>query len=248
MSNNYAGKFVSAETAVKAVQPGDWVDYGFGAGFPELLDRALAARRDELTDVKIRGGLVIRPRIEVVESDPDQKAFSYYSWHIGDYERKLQTRGLCKFMPMMLRSLPEMYRHHIRVDVAFVPVSRMRTAAADWVFPTMHGAPSLRMRAPSSSRSMSASRAYRASMVPTVSTSQRQISSSRASMSRFRSAPTAIRAPLILKLPNVSLRRSRTALSFPWASAAFRLPLPICWHSPTKPTSAATPAPSAMLF
>ena len=124
MSNNYAGKFVSAETAVKAVQPGDWVDYGFGAGFPELLDRALAARRDELTDVKIRGGLVIRPRIEVVESDPDQKAFSYYSWHIGDYERKLQTRGLCKFMPMMLRSLPEMYRHHIRVDVAFVPVSR----------------------------------------------------------------------------------------------------------------------------
>ena len=124
MSNNYAGKFVSAETAVKAVQPGDWVDYGFGAGFPELLDRALAARRDELTNVKIRGGLVIRPRIEVVESDPEQKAFSYYSWHIGDYERKLQTRGLCKFMPMMLRSLPEMYRHHIRVDVAFVPVSR----------------------------------------------------------------------------------------------------------------------------
>ena len=124
MSNNYAGKFVSAETAVKAVQPGDWVDYGFGAGFPELLDRALAARRDELTDVKIRGGLVIRPRIEVVESDPEQKAFSYYSWHIGDYERKLQTRGLCKFLPMMLRSLPEMYRHHIRVDVAFVPVSR----------------------------------------------------------------------------------------------------------------------------
>ena len=74
MSNNYAGKFVSAETAVKAVQPGDWVDYGFGAGFPELLDRALAARRDELTDVKIRGGLVIHPRIEVVESDPEQKA------------------------------------------------------------------------------------------------------------------------------------------------------------------------------
>ena len=100
------------------------MDYGFGAGFPELLDRALAARRDELTNVKIRGGLVIRPRIEVVESDPEQKAFSYYSWHIGDYERKLQTRGLCKFMPMMLRSLPEMYRHHIRVDVAVVPFSR----------------------------------------------------------------------------------------------------------------------------
>ena len=84
MKNDYQHKFVSAETAAKAVQPGDWVDYGFGAGFPELMDKALAARKDELRDVKIRGGLVIRPRIEVVERDPEQSAFSYYRWHIGD--------------------------------------------------------------------------------------------------------------------------------------------------------------------
>ena len=124
MKNDYQHKFVSAETAAKAVQPGDWVDYGFGAGFPELMDKALAARKDELRDVKIRGGLVIRPRIEVVECDPEQSAFSYYSWHIGDYERKLQSRGLVRFLPMILRSLPDLYRNHIRVDVAFVPVSR----------------------------------------------------------------------------------------------------------------------------
>ena len=122
--NNYAGKFVSPETAAKAVRSGDWVDYGFGGGFPELMDRALAARKDEVKDVKIRGGLVIRPRIEVVECDPEMESFSYYSWHIGDYERKLQSRGLCQFMPMILRYLPDLYRRHIRVDVAFVPVSR----------------------------------------------------------------------------------------------------------------------------
>ena len=29
--------FVTPEEAVQAVQSGDWVDYGFGAGFPELL-------------------------------------------------------------------------------------------------------------------------------------------------------------------------------------------------------------------
>ena len=34
-------KFVTPEEAVQAVRNGDWVDYGFGAGFPELLDRAL---------------------------------------------------------------------------------------------------------------------------------------------------------------------------------------------------------------
>ena len=64
--NDYQAKFVTPEQAVKAVQSGDWVDYGFGAGFPELLDKALAARKDEVKDVKVRGGLVIRPRIEVV--------------------------------------------------------------------------------------------------------------------------------------------------------------------------------------
>ena len=118
-------KFVSPEQAVMAVQSGDWVDYGFGAGFPDLLDSALAARKEELHDVKIRGGLVIRPRIEIVESDPEQESFTYYSWHIGDYERKLQTRGLVKFLPVMLRSLPCLYRDkHIRCDVAFVPVSK----------------------------------------------------------------------------------------------------------------------------
>lgn len=66
---------------------------------------------------------MIRPRIEAVECDPEQRAFHYYSWHIGDYERKLQSRGLVSFLPVALRLLPELYRSHIRVDVAFVPVS-----------------------------------------------------------------------------------------------------------------------------
>ena len=36
---NYKSKIVTAEAAVAAaVKDGDWVDYGFGGGFPELLD------------------------------------------------------------------------------------------------------------------------------------------------------------------------------------------------------------------
>ena len=111
MCNEFRNKYVTAEQAVKAVQSGDWVDYGFGGGYPELLDKALATRKGEVTDVKIRGGLVIRPRIEVVECDPEQTSFHYYSWHIGDYERKLQSSGLVQFMPMILRNLPDLYRH-----------------------------------------------------------------------------------------------------------------------------------------
>ena len=47
--NDYQAIFVTPEQAVKAVQSGDWVDYGFGAGFPELLDKALAARASRLS-------------------------------------------------------------------------------------------------------------------------------------------------------------------------------------------------------
>jgi len=41
--NDYQAKFVTPEQAVKAVQSGDWVDYGFGGGFLEaiLLELAL---------------------------------------------------------------------------------------------------------------------------------------------------------------------------------------------------------------
>ena len=124
MPNQYAHKFVTPEAAVElAVHSGDWVDYGYASGFPQLLDRALAKRKGFLKDVKIRGGLVISPPIEAVEQDPEQETFRYYSWQLGDYERKLQSQGLVEFMPVALRLLPDLYRRHIRTDVAFVPVS-----------------------------------------------------------------------------------------------------------------------------
>ena len=123
MLQEYANKLVTPEQAVKAVKSGDWVDYGFSSGFPELLDKALAARKEELTDVKLRGGLVYHSRIEAVECDPEQKAFSWYSWHVGGYERKLQSRGLIRFIPALLRQVPYLYRQYLRTDVAFVPVS-----------------------------------------------------------------------------------------------------------------------------
>ena len=79
----YQKKLTSAAEAVKVVKSGDWVDYGWCTNHPYTLDKALAARQNELKDVKVRGGLVIRPRIEVVEADPEQESFSYYSWHVA---------------------------------------------------------------------------------------------------------------------------------------------------------------------
>ena len=51
----YLEKLCTPEEAVRAVKSGDWVDYGWCTNHPLALDKALAARKDELHDVKVRG-------------------------------------------------------------------------------------------------------------------------------------------------------------------------------------------------
>ena len=59
--DEYRSKLRTADEAVKVVKSGDWVDYITGNGFPRGLDAALARRKDELTDVKVRGNLISGP-------------------------------------------------------------------------------------------------------------------------------------------------------------------------------------------
>ena len=54
----YKQKLTTADEAVKAVKSGDWVDYGWCVCSADALDKALARRMGELTDVKIRGGIL----------------------------------------------------------------------------------------------------------------------------------------------------------------------------------------------
>ena len=44
----YKQKLVSADEAVKLIQSGDWVDYGWCTNIVDTLDKALAKRTDEL--------------------------------------------------------------------------------------------------------------------------------------------------------------------------------------------------------
>lgn len=59
--SEYKSKLCTPEQAAALVKSGDWVEYGAGVAFPKLCDAALAKRRDELTDVKIRGILCYGP-------------------------------------------------------------------------------------------------------------------------------------------------------------------------------------------
>ena len=120
----YREKLRTPEQAVRAVRSGDWVDYSTTVCFPTLLDEALAARRDELTDVKLRGNLCFGP-IQVVECDPTREHFIYNSWHCSSYERKLCDRGLCNYIPMIFRHVVPFYRHFLTVNVAMMCVAPM---------------------------------------------------------------------------------------------------------------------------
>lgn len=120
----YRAKLRTADEAVKAVKSGDWVDYSSNNAFPVSLDQALARRRDELKNVKLRGNLLPGP-IAVVESDPDMEHFVYNTWHCSGYERRLCDQGRAFFSPMVFRNMGWYYREFLTVDVAMISVGPM---------------------------------------------------------------------------------------------------------------------------
>lgn len=120
----YRQKLKTPEVAVECVKSGNWVDYSFAATIPEALDKALAARKNELKDIKIRGGIAVRP-LAVVEADPERETFTYCSWHFSGYERALHDKGLCNYIPMLYRNKPLFYSNNLEVDVAMVTVAPM---------------------------------------------------------------------------------------------------------------------------
>lgn len=120
----YRQKLTTPEEAVKLVKSGDWVDYGMATSQPILLDKALAGRKEELKDVKVRMSFTFAPRA-VVEVDPNRETFTAMNWHMSGYDRKLCAQGLMNFIPMCYRNEPSMYRDILDVDVAMITVAPM---------------------------------------------------------------------------------------------------------------------------
>ena len=110
-------KAVSAEEAAGLVGSGMWLDYGAGLCQPDVFDRALAARIAELTNVKIRHCLTLRPRA-VFEADPDGLHVYSFSLHYSAYDRKKHDCGRCNYIPVNLGEIPDYYRRFMDpVDV-----------------------------------------------------------------------------------------------------------------------------------
>ncbi len=114
---------ISATEAAGLVKSGDWVDYGAVLSQPDAFDRALAARKTELRDVKIRSCISTRPRA-VLEADAQREHFHWYSWHFGGYDRKMHDARLCHYIPCNLGEIPDYYRRFIDPPDLFVLKTR----------------------------------------------------------------------------------------------------------------------------
>ena len=120
----YQEKLTTAENAVKAVKSGDWVDYGWCTNHPVALDRALAARKDELHDVKVRGGVTMWMP-EICKAEDAGEHFTWHAWHMSGVDRKIAAKGMGYFIPMRYSELPRFYRENVSVDVAMLQVTPM---------------------------------------------------------------------------------------------------------------------------
>lgn len=120
----YQEKLVSADKAVSIVKSGDWVDYGNFVCTPVTLDAALAKRKEELREVKIRS--ISFPGLSAVAlSDPTNEHFIYNNYHFSGGDRMLHDKGLCSYGPILYHEVPRLYRKHLSNDVYMIRCSPM---------------------------------------------------------------------------------------------------------------------------
>ena len=76
----HEAKHITAKQAAALVKSGMWLDFGTSLVQPNEFDRALAARITELSDVKIRHCLTVKPHA-FLDADPDRKHVMGLSLH-----------------------------------------------------------------------------------------------------------------------------------------------------------------------
>ena len=120
----YKSKLISAADAAKLVKSGDWVEYGFGINCARDFDEALAKRKDELEDVKIRCDIGAYQHF-TAEADPDGEVFTWNSWHVSGHDKKFIGKNLY-YIPMKFHENPMMTRKDcVPTNVAVIQVTPM---------------------------------------------------------------------------------------------------------------------------
>jgi acetyl-CoA hydrolase len=118
----YSDKLVSAEEAVKAIQSHTRVYLGGGAGVPQVLERAMVGRADELRGVEVvsvltfAGGNYLEERYA--------SSFRHRALFVGANAREAVNSGRADYVPVFLSQAPSLFKNGILpVDVALIQVS-----------------------------------------------------------------------------------------------------------------------------
>jgi len=97
-----------------------WLDYGAALCQPDVFDRALGARVHELSNLKVRLCLTMRPRA-VLEADAEGHHVFAVSLHHSSYDRKKHDERRCNYLPVNLGEIPDYYRRFIDpVDIVIL--------------------------------------------------------------------------------------------------------------------------------
>ena len=117
----YRQKIVSAEEAVSRVQSGKKIYTSGNAATPQLLLDALALRKDELKNIEIYHLLLLG---KDALSQPDMVGhFRHKSLFVGPADRAAVNEGHADYLPVFLFDIPNLIRHQIKPEIAFVHTS-----------------------------------------------------------------------------------------------------------------------------
>ena len=123
-SKKYQEKLRTAAEVARMIKSGDEIFYAEFVLRPESLDKALADRAEELTDVKIEGVSITKvPKF--IEADPQRKHFIYGDWHFSGVSRQLYRQGVCSYIPLTYHQVPRIIRKYKDYDYVFVSARPM---------------------------------------------------------------------------------------------------------------------------
>lgn len=122
-NEEYKQKLTSPKEAVKVIKSGDHIQYNSYNGVPPALDRALAARRDELEEVILYTSVTLFP-LQAIAADPEGKHFVYNNMHASGHDRKLAQAGNYYYVPTTYYELPKILKNDPR-DVVLLHVGSM---------------------------------------------------------------------------------------------------------------------------
>ncbi len=121
--DDYERKKVSAEEAVLLVKPGDRVFSSGNAATPYTLVKALARRKEELTDVEVTHVLLVG---DDPLSKPEMEGhFRHNSLFVGPADRDAVNDGRADYIPVFLHEIPGLFDSgQKRLDIAVIQTTR----------------------------------------------------------------------------------------------------------------------------